>query len=111
MTLTTIPNCAKTLQVSEGRLRRAIENGQLPSMPLGNRMLVDTEEARAVLCRPEGVKIGVVAEQTGLTDTAIRRAIREGWMPCERIGKAYLFDMDAVFAAIKKRMQDQNTQK
>lgn len=110
MTLKTITECAKEIGIGESRVRRAVLSGRLNSLPCGNRMLVDAEEARAVLCRPMGVKIDAVAEQTGLTDSAIRRAVREGWLPYNRSGKALMFDMDAVMAAIKRRMQDQNKQ-
>lgn len=50
-------------------------------MQLGNRMLVDVDAACDVLSRPDGVTIDVVSAETGLTESAIRRAIREGWMP------------------------------
>lgn len=110
MMLATIPKCAKQLKISESRLRRAVSSGELPSMELGNRQLVDIDEANEVLCKSKCVKIGTVMEQTGLTNTAIRRAVKEGWMPCDQSGKAYLFDMDAVNAAIQRRMQEQKTE-
>ena len=44
--------------------------------------------------------------ETGLKETAIRRGIREGWIPYEKPGKAYVFDLDAVKKALRKRMKE-----
>ena len=49
----------------------------------------------------------MVSEETGLTVTAIRRAVRDGWLPYIKPGKAYLFRMEDVRAAIEKRMKEQ----
>ena len=38
---------------------------------------------------------------------AIRRAVRDGWLPYIKPGKAYLFRMEDVRAAIEKRMEEQ----
>lgn len=73
-------------------------------MQLGNRMLVDVDAACDVLSRPDGVTIDVVSAETGLTESAIRRAIREGWMPYEKPGKAYLFDMGRTVVQMDKRI-------
>ena len=48
-----------------------------------------------------------LSEETGLTVTAIRRAVRDGWLPYIKPGKAYLFRMEDVRAAIEKRMEEQ----
>ena len=40
--------------------------------------------------------------------TAIRRGIREGWIPCDKPGKAYVFDLEAVKEAIRKRMKSES---
>ena len=82
MKLRTIRDAAEMLGVNENRVRRAARDGRIPSMQLGNRTLVDVDAARGVLSpEPEGVKIDVVSEETGLTVTAIRRAVRDGWLP------------------------------
>ena len=101
-------HAAEMLGVNENRVRRAARDGRIPSMQLGNRTLVDVDAARGVLSpEPEGVKIDVVSEETGLTVTAIRRAVRDGWLPYIKPGKAYLFRMEDVRAAIEKRMEEQ----
>lgn len=108
MKLRTIRDAAEMLGVNENRVRRAARDGLIPSMQLGNRTLVDVDAARGVLSpEPEGVKIDVVSEETGLTVTAIRRAVHDGWLPYIKPGKAYLFRMEDVRAAIEKRMEEQ----
>jgi hypothetical protein len=111
MRLKTIRDAATALNVSESRVRRAAQARQVPTMQLGNRTLVDIDAAREVLDEPDGVKIQAASEQTGLTITAIRRAIREGWMPYTKRGKAFVFDMEAVQAAIAQRIQGQRRSK
>lgn len=107
MNLKTIREAAVALDVNESLVRRAVGCGQLSCMALGNRKLVDVDEAREVLAKPRGVTIDQVSAQTGLTTSAIRRGIREGWMPCTKLGKRYDFDIEAVRAAIASRMKRQ----
>ncbi len=104
MNLRTVRDAAQMLGVNEMRVRRAARDGRIPAMQLGNRMLVDVDAACDVLSRPDGVTIDVVSAETGLTESAIRRAIREGWMPYEKPGKAYLFDMGRTVVQMDKRI-------
>lgn len=105
MNLQTVRTVCKELGVSEGSVRRAIADKRLPTMKLGNRMLVDLDTAMDIL-KPmkEGASIEDVSQATGLNITAIRRGIREGWIPCEKPGKAYVFQLDEVLKAIENRM-------
>lgn len=105
MNLQTIRTVSQVLNIKEQAVRRAVASGKLEGLKLGNRMLVDLDTAREVLERTErAASIADVHEKTGLTETAIRRGIREGWLPCEKTGKAYAFDLEAVEAAIRQRM-------
>ena len=108
MNLQTVRTICKELGVSEIRVRRAIEAGKLDTLKLGSRTLVDLDTAREIL-KPvmEGATIEDVSKETGLNITAIRRGIREGWIPCEKPGKAYVFDLDEVKKALRKRMKEQ----
>lgn len=107
MNLQTVRTVCKKLGVSEGSVRRAIADKRLPTMKLGNRMLVDLDTAQDILKpRKEGVSIEDVSQATGLNITAIRRGIREGWIPCEKPGKAYVFQLDEVLKAIENRMAE-----
>ena len=107
MNLQTVRTISKELGISEIRVRRAIDAGKLDTMKLGSRTLVDLDTAREIL-KPamDGATIEDVIRETGLKETAIRRGIREGWIPCEKPGKAYVFDMDAVKKALRKRMKE-----
>ncbi len=105
MNLQTVRSVCKELGVSEASVRRAIADKRLATMPLGNRLLVDLDTARSVLTPPkQGEGIEEVSKQTGLSVSAIRRGIREGWIPCVKSGRAYVFQIDEVIDAIHKRM-------
>ena len=67
MNLKTIREAAAALDINEAAIRRAVKCGELSVMALGNRMLVDIDEARDVLVKPDGVTISVVSAETGLT--------------------------------------------
>ena len=107
MNLQTVRTICKELGIPEIRVRRAIDAGKLDTMKLGSRTLVDLDTAREIL-KPmvEGATIEDVIRETGLKETAIRRGIREGWIPYEIPGKAYVFDLDAVKKALRKRMKE-----
>ncbi len=107
MNLQTVRTICKELGIPEIRVRRAIEAGKLDTMKLGSRTLVDLDTAREIL-KPvmDGATIEDVSKETGLNITAIRRGIREGWIPCEKPGKAYVFDLDEVKKALRKRMKE-----
>lgn len=107
MNLQTVRTICKELGIPEIRVRRAIDAGKLDTMKLGSRTLVDLDTAREIL-KPmvEGATIEDVIRETGLKETAIRRGIREGWIPYEKPGKAYMFDLDAVKKALRKRMKE-----
>lgn len=107
MNLQTVRTVCAELGIPEIRVRRAIDAGKLDTMKLGSRLLVDLDTAREIL-EPEvtGANIEDVIRETGLKETAIRRGIREGWIPCEKPGKAYVFDLDEVKKAIRKRMKE-----
>ena len=91
-----------------GRLRDNHPAGDPQQAPgIGNRTLIDLDAAREILITDyTPATITEVSEATGLTVTAIRRGIREGWIPCEKPGRAYQFHLDAVIAAIENRMRD-----
>lgn len=108
MNLKTIRVTADMLGVSENTVRRAVHDGKIPYIMVGNRSLVDADAARNVLTGKEGSSIEDVAAATGLKVNTIRRAIKEGWMPCEKVGRAFVFQMDEVKAAIDARIRGQN---
>ena len=104
MKFLTIREAAEALDVPEHRLRRDIREGRTPHMKLGNRAVIDVDQARALYPKRETISIQELSRQTGLTQGAIRRAIRAGWMPCTKPGKGYEFELEAVNAAIAARV-------
>lgn len=107
MNLQTVRTVCKELGISEASVRRAIASKSLPTMRLGNRMLVDLDTAQSILKPAKaGASIEDVSQATGLNVTAIRRGIREGWIPYEKPGKAYIFQLDEVLKAIEQRMAE-----
>ncbi len=103
MNLQTVNAVSSALGISRDRVRRAIANGHLEVMKLGNRNLIDLDTARRVLIG--GMNIEALSAATGLSVTAIRRGIKEGWMPFEKPGKSYMFDLEKVKAVLEGRME------
>lgn len=105
MNMQTIRTVCEALGIPEHRVRNAIRKNQLKVLPLGNRQLIDMDEARSLLACSEGtIKINELSQAIGISVSGIRRGIREGWIPCEKVANAYLFRLDEVERAIRKRM-------
>ena len=107
MNMQTVRTVCEVLGVPEYRVRNAIRDKQLKVLPLGNRQLIDLDEARALLVKPsEGtIKMAELSAAIGISQTGIRRGIREGWIPCEKVGKAFVFHLEDVEKAIRERME------
>jgi len=106
MNMQTVRTVCEELGVSETRVRRAIADGKLDVLMLGNRMLIDLDTAREILPPIiNGATMQDVSRETGLCESAIRRGIREGWIPFDKSGKHYVFDLDEVVKAIRKQMK------
>lgn len=107
MNLQTIRTVCEKLNVSESAVRRAVKNKKLPSLQLGNRLLVDMDTAAGILePMKKGLTIEELSKATGLTQSGIYRAVREGWLPYEKNGKRFIFQLDEVMKAIEKRMAE-----
>lgn len=76
-----------------------MKSGEIPYMMLGTRTVVDIDTVATLLARPEGVNITTVSNETGLSVSAIRRAVREGWIPCDKTGKAFVLGESSVQAS------------
>lgn len=104
MRLRTIREACKECNVAEWTLRRAVADGRIPHLLLGNRLLVDVDCDEFSQLHPEGMSLIEVSECTGMSVSAIMRGIRDGWIPAQMIAHKYYLDIDQVTSAIKKRM-------
>ena len=67
----TVTQVASLLELDERTVRRACEDGQLPSLHVGRRLLIPTEPLRALLCPNTP---GMSADPTG--ETAVNNVRR-----------------------------------
>ena len=104
MKLATINEAAPILGKSPQQLRRGIDAGRYPYVPIGNRKLVDVEELSEIIKREDStIGIREAAELTGLSEKAIRRGAQEGWLPCSKEGKSYEFIPAELLAALESK--------
>lgn len=105
MNLQTVRTISKELGVNESIVRRTLAAGKLDAIHIGTRVLIDMDTAAEVL-KPAAAGIGIeeVSQATGLSVSAIRRGIREGWIPCTKPGKKFLFQLDEVVAALRAKI-------
>lgn len=106
MKMATINEAARELRVTRQRINRAITAGALHPLQVGSRGLIDIDEARRVFGPPpaDAVEMEELAQITGLTTRAIRRGMAEGWLPWVQDGRRKKFDVNAVCAAMERRM-------
>lgn len=102
MNMATINEAAKALGINAQKLRRGVESGKYPFVPIGTRKLVDIDKLREIM-GTEDATIGIkeASELTGLSEKTIRRGIREGWLPHQRHGKAYELKPGEIIAALQ----------
>ena len=107
MRLLTIPEAARLLSMDPQQLRRGVRAGRYPSYQIDGRTLVDVDELAPIVME-ERATIGIreAAQLTGLTENMIRRGARGGWLPCEKIGKAYRFVPARLLEALEGKKKD-----
>lgn len=95
--------------ISPKAIRRGCVDGVYPCLQVGNRMLVDVDALRDALTaagnRTSLISTAEVSLRTGLSESAIRRAVNDGWMPTVRVGRHMRFDLAEVQQAIADRMR------
>lgn len=97
------------LRITAARIRQGCTSGKYPYMLVGNRVLVDFDAICPLLMTEyadKGLSTSDLAQRIGLSESAIRRAVADGWLPCEKGGRSMRFDLTEVQSAIKKRMND-----
>ena len=112
MKLRTLTEVAETLGVSRRKLKQGADEGRYPCIHWHGRLLLDLDELEPIIeeerrraARHEGM-IGIkeCAEAIGVSQDQLRRMAAEGLIPCERSGRYYKFDLEAVMAAIRDAM-------
>lgn len=105
MNFVTIGEASRKTGIKQEKLRKAVRLGLISSYPLGNRRLVDLDTLpREVVSVENLIGVRELAELTGLSESAIRRGITEGWLPFIRDGNRYKFQQDDALEAIRGRM-------
>lgn len=107
MRLRSIPEAAQLLGIDAQRLRRGIQSGRYAHYEIEGRILVDVDALGEIIeAERRTISIEEAAQLTGLTKTMIRRGAKGGWLPCERIGKAYRFTPARLLEALEGRKKD-----
>lgn len=95
--------------VNQSQLKRGCMEGKYPSMKIGNRLLVDVDALKPILARERRERMELLsttelAQRIGLSESTIRRAVADGWLPCRVVGRNMRFDLMDVQRAIGERM-------
>ncbi len=98
------------LQITAGQIKRRQRSGEYPGMVVGTHLMVDADRIREILeghrSRPL-MNTEELSEEIGLSPSAIRRGVKEGWMPVyQAVGRHLVFDLDAVLEALNNLMND-----
>ena len=97
--------------VSEGQIKRGARRGRFPYIKIGSHMMVDVDAAAAILAKEREDDALMNTEElsaaTGLSASAIRRGVSEGWLPArDARGRHLRFDPDEVRAALERKMRE-----
>lgn len=93
--------------ISAATIRRGARAGRFPHLTIGEHIVVDIDVLVPLLQaekeRRNRVSSVELAELTGLTPSAIRRGVQEGWLPCDREGRHLRFHIEKAKAALVER--------
>ena len=103
----TVAEAANYLRVTKSEVKRILLEGLARTLKIGTHTLVDLDEVEKALRESEAlIDMKEAMELTGLTYSAIRRGIEEGWIPCIRTtGRRYRFRPGELLKSIENRMQ------
>lgn len=94
--------------VTQSKIKRGCEAGKYPFLRVGNRILVDLDALMPIVeeegRRLELLSTAELAMRIGLSESSIRKAVADGWMPCQIVGRNMRFDLEAVQDAVIERM-------
>ena len=114
MKFMTPSDAAKALSeygVSYGQIKRGAIQGRIPYIKIGSHMMVDVDAAAAILAQECGDSALLNTEElsaaTGLSVSAIRRGVSEGWLPTRGVrGRHLRFNLDDVKAVLERQMRE-----
>lgn len=104
-----VSEAAKQLEVTEQRIRRGMAAKRYPHLKIGSHSMVDVDALADIIAKEghKGLSIKEICAETGLRQTAMRQAMKEGWIPYWKLGKAFQFDLDAVQLALMEQQEKQ----
>ena len=113
MKMVTAPEAAKALGMSGTTIKRHAREGAYPYLMIGAHMLVDYEVVQPYeeQAKKEKNGIGIIelSKAINLKPSAIRRGIKEGWIPYHlKDNRHYRFVLEDVQKAIQEKMQAGN---
>ena len=108
MKFATINEAARIFDIGRGVIRRGVQAGRYPHMLVGAHVVVDIDELGPILeqeqIKKSLINTTVLSEKTGLSLSKIRCGINEGWIPCQKDGRHYRFNLEEVEEALRKRV-------
>ena len=105
--------------ITQGQIKRGCEANKYPYLKIGNRLMVDVDKLREILDGEQKrqqlqslkhqkqkhlLSTADLALRIGLSESSIRRAVADGWLPCQVVGRNMRFDLLDVQRAIAERM-------
>ena len=95
--------------VTKDRIKRGCLEGKYPHIRIGNRILVDVDMLEEIVSKEMRNKDDLLstqelAQRVGLSESSIRRAVADGWIPCEIVGRNMRFRLIEVQEAIERKM-------
>lgn len=96
--------------VTQTQIKRRCLTDRCPSIKIGNRLLVDVDALRTLLDeerqREQLMGTTDLARHIGLSESTIRRAAADGWLPYHKEGRNMRFVLSEVQQAIQDRMSN-----
>lgn len=113
MSIRSVTEAARLLGVTRYRLLEGIKAGRYPAMRFEGRLMVDIDALREIIRKEDqqrakdaGRKLNLkqCAAAIGLSTGTLRRMAEAGAVPGSKRGRYWMFDLNAVKAAINKNM-------
>lgn len=109
MYLMTVSEAARNLGITAISIRRGINAGKYAHLTVGNRMMVDVDDLEAKLSNDRAKRlmlmtVAELSELTGMSESMIRRAMRDGHISYERYGRAIMVKRSVAIMEINRML-------